>query len=121
MDMYKESSKFVNKENKIWEKMSKIKDDQERRIQGLQKEQDLSEFKAVLLQKYIYETQAIIDILEVMINSGISWNDITRMVKDEKKAGNQLANLIYKLNLEKNQVSLLLDAVNEDDENEEST
>lgn len=51
-----------------------------------------------------------------MINSGISWNDITRMIKDEKKSGNPLANIIHKLNLEKNQVSLLLDAVNEDDD-----
>lgn len=73
----------------------------------------------MLLQKYIYETQAIIDILEVMVNSGISWPDIERMVKDEKKAGNPLANMIYKLNLEKNQVSMLLDAVNEDDADEE--
>jgi len=45
----------------------------------------LSEFKADLLQKYIFEIQAIIEILKIMINSGISWNDISRMVKDEKK------------------------------------
>ena len=37
------------------------------------------------------------------------------MVKEEKKAGNPLANLIYKINFEKNQVTLLLDAVNEDE------
>jgi len=29
-----------------------------------------------------------------MQTSGISWNDISRMVKEEKKAGNPLANLI---------------------------
>jgi hypothetical protein len=51
-----------------------------------------------------------------MVSSGISWNDISRMIKEEKKAGNPLANLIYKLNLEKNQIVLLLDAVNEDDD-----
>ena len=78
----------------------------------------MSEFKAVLLQKYIYEVQAIIDILQIMISSGISWTDVTRMVKDEKKNVNPLANLIYKLNLDKNQVVLLLDAVNEEDEND---
>lgn len=54
-----------------------------------------------------------------MLVSGISWNDITRMVKDEKKAGNPLANMIHKLNLEKGQVTLLLDAIN-DDEDEQS-
>ena len=50
-----------------------------------------------------------------MQSSGIAWNDIARMIKEEKKAGNPLANLIYKLNLEKNQVTLLLDAANDDD------
>lgn len=50
-----------------------------------------------------------------MQTSGISWNDISRMVKEEKKAGNPLANLIQKINFEKNSVTLLLDAVNEDE------
>jgi predicted ribosome quality control (RQC) complex YloA/Tae2 family protein len=48
-----------------------------------------------------------------MLSSGIGWNDITRMVKEERKAGNPLANLIYKINFEKNVVSLILDAVDE--------
>jgi len=51
-----------------------------------------------------------------MVNSGISWNDINRMIKDERKVNNPLANLIFKLNLEKNQVSLILDGFNEDDD-----
>ena len=62
--------------------------------------------------------QAIIDILHVMSSSGIAWTDIARMVKEEKKAGNPLANLIYKLNLDKNSVTLILDAnANEEEEN----
>ncbi len=95
--------------------MGRIREDQEKRISGLQREQDLSEFKANLLQSYASETQAIIDILHVMQSSGIAWTDIARMIKEEKKAGNPLANLIHKLNLEKNQVTLLLDAANDDD------
>ena len=51
-----------------------------------------------------------------MISSGIGWTDIERMVKEERKAGNQFANLIYKMNLEKNQVSLMLDAIDEDED-----
>jgi hypothetical protein len=51
-----------------------------------------------------------------MINSGIPWDEINRQVKEERKANNVLANLIFKINLEKNQISLMLDAVNEDDE-----
>ena len=67
------------------------------------------------MQKYIYEVQAIIDILQVMQTSGISWNDIQRMVKEERKAGNPLAELIHKINFEKNSVTLILDACNEED------
>lgn len=52
-----------------------------------------------------------------MQTSGISWNDISRMVKEEKKSGNPLANLINKINFDKNSVTLLLDALNEDDAN----
>lgn len=71
----------------------------------------------MLLQKYAFEAQAIIDILAVMISSGISWSDINRMVKEERKANNQFASLIYAINFEKNTVSLMLDAVDEGDEN----
>ena len=51
----KEVNKIQSKESAIWSKMNKIKEDQEKRISGLQKEQDLSEFKAILLTKYIFE------------------------------------------------------------------
>ncbi len=40
------------------------------------------------------------------------------MVKEEQKAGNPLANLIFKLSLDKNQVTLILDGTNEDDDDQ---
>lgn len=51
-----------------------------------------------------------------MISSGISWKDINRMVKEERKANNPFANLIYEINFEKNTVALMLDAVDETDD-----
>lgn len=116
-EKHKEKSKMESRENAIWLKMHRIQDDQEKRIQGLQREQDLSDFKAMLLQKYVFEAQAIIDILSVMISSGIGWTDIRRMVKEERKKNNQFASLIYEINFEKNLVSIILDAVDEADEN----
>lgn len=79
----------------------------------------LSEFKALLLTKYIYEVQAIIDILQIMTNSGISWSEITRQIKEERKRNNDLANMIYKLDFEKQAMSLILDAVMEDEEEDQ--
>lgn len=78
----------------------------------------MSEFKAFLLQKYISDIQAIIDIIQMMTNSGIQWQEIQRQVKEERKANNPLANLIYKMNLEKSTISLILDAVNENEAEE---
>ena len=38
------------------------------------------------------------------------------MVKEERKANNPFANLIYEINFEKNTVALMLDAVDEADD-----
>lgn len=54
-----------------------------------------------------------------MTNSGISWAEIKRQIKEERKANNPLANLIFQMNFEKNQISLILDAVIEDEEEDE--
>lgn len=51
-----------------------------------------------------------------MTNSGIGWSEIKRQIKEERKANNPLAALIYQMNFEKNQISLILDAVNDDEE-----
>jgi hypothetical protein len=51
-----------------------------------------------------------------MTNSGISWGEITRQVNEERKGNNILANIIWAMNLEKCTISLILDAVNEDEE-----
>ena len=83
LDKQREQSKFSSKEDEIWKKMNRIREDQEKRISGLQREQDLSEYKAVVLQQYAFEVQAIIDIIHVMQSSGIDWYDIARMVKEE--------------------------------------
>lgn len=99
--------------------MNRIKEDQEKRISGLQKEQVLSEFRALLLTKYIFEVQAIIDILQIMTNSGISWSEINRQIKEERKQNNELANMIYKVDFSKASMSLILDAVMEDEEEDQ--
>lgn len=53
------------------------------------------------------------------MNSGISWIEIQRQIKEERKSGNPYANLIYKLNLDKNNIQLMLDSVMEDPEEDQ--
>lgn len=49
-----------------------------------------------------------------MLSSGISWQQINRMIKDERKNNNPLAAIIHKINFEKQTISLMLDADSED-------
>nr|GLL39863.1 hypothetical protein Itr_chr11CG17720 [Ipomoea trifida] len=44
----------------------------------------------------------------VALAKGMSWEDLARMVKEEKKSGNPVAGLIDKLHLERNCMTLLL-------------
>lgn len=107
IDKQKEESKLQQKEAEIYKKMNRIKDDQLKRIEGLQKEQDNSLAKAKLLQKYIAEVQAILEILSALLQSGLQWKEIWRMIKEEKRAGNPLAAFIHGLELEKEKVILM--------------
>lgn len=45
-EKHKEKSKLMAKEGQIYAKMNRIQEDQEKRIEGLKREQDLSDFKA---------------------------------------------------------------------------
>ena len=49
-----------------------------------------------------------------MLSSGISWQQIQRMIKDERKNNNPLAAIIHKINFEKQTINLMLDADTED-------
>nr|GMD52521.1 CTP synthase-like [Ipomoea batatas] len=46
--------------------------------------------------------------VRVALAKGMSWEDLARMVKEEKKSGNPVAGLIDKLHLERNCMTLLL-------------
>lgn len=45
-----------------------------------------------------------------MLSSGISWQQVNRMIKDERKNNNPLAAIIHKINFEKQTIGLMLDA-----------
>ena len=81
---------------------------QENRVQILKKEVDRSVTMAELIEYNLEDVDAAIMAVRVALASGMSWDDLTRMVKEEKKSGNPVAGLIDKLHLEKNSMSLLL-------------
>lgn len=96
------------KESSAVQKLNKIRLDQENRVHTLKKEVDHCVRMAELIEYNLEDVDAAILAVRVALAKGMSWEDLARMVKEEKKLGNPVAGIIDKLHLEKNCMSLLL-------------
>lgn len=81
---------------------------QESRVHVLRKEAEQCVRMAELIEYNLEDVDAAILAVRVALANGMSWDDLARMVKEEKKSGNPVAGLIDKLHLEKNCMTLLL-------------
>ncbi|KAI9122760.1 hypothetical protein K1719_005649 [Acacia pycnantha] len=97
-----------SKENSSFQKLNKIRQDQENRVHNLRKEVDHSIKMAELIEYNLDDVDAAIMAVRVALAKGMNWDDLARMVKEEKKTGNPVAGLIDKLHLERNCMTLLL-------------
>ncbi|CAJ1963097.1 unnamed protein product [Sphenostylis stenocarpa] len=80
----------------------------ENRVHALRKEADQCVKMAELIEYNLEDVDAAILAVRVALAKGMNWDDLARMVKEEKKAGNPVAGLIDKLHLERNCMTLLL-------------
>ncbi|KAL5849225.1 hypothetical protein ACOSQ4_007238 [Xanthoceras sorbifolium] len=96
------------KEGAAFHKLNKIRTDQENRVHTLRKEVDRSVQMAELIEYNLEDVDAAILAVRVALANRMSWEDLARMVKEEKKSGNPVAGLIDKLHLERNCMTLLL-------------
>lgn len=63
---------------------------------------------AELIEYNLDDVDAAIVAVRVALANGMDWEDLARMIKEEKKSGNPVAGLIDKLHLERNCITLLL-------------
>ncbi|KAK8548868.1 hypothetical protein V6N13_054365 [Hibiscus sabdariffa] len=96
------------KESTANQKLNKIRLDQENRVHMLKKEVDNCVRMAELIEYNLEDVDAAILAVRVALAKGMSWEDLARMVKEEKKSGNPVAGLIDRLHLERNCMTLLL-------------
>lgn len=96
------------KENSAVQKLNKIRLDQENRVHTLRSEVDRSVKMAELIEYNLEDVDAAILAVRVALAKGMNWEDLARMVKEEKKSGNPVASIIDKLHLERNCMTLLL-------------
>lgn len=95
-------------EKEIWKKKNKMQEDQERRLAGLQNEQVSSQIKAKVIECYINEIDNLFNILKNCLHTGVNWDELFRMIIEEKHRGNPYAKIVKKLKLEKNRVDVIL-------------
>ncbi|KAJ0092760.1 hypothetical protein Patl1_24813 [Pistacia atlantica] len=79
------------KEGAAFQKLNKIRVDQENRAQTLKKEVDRSVKMAELIEYNLEDVDAAISAVRVALANRMSWEDLARMVKEEKKSGNPVA------------------------------
>lgn len=115
VEKQKADTNQVKQEKEIWKKKNKIEEDQERRLKALQEDQISSERKARVIENYIFELDSLFTILKNCLATGVNWNELFRMIIEEKHRGNPYAKIVKKLKLEKNLVEVCLT----DPENEE--
>ncbi|XP_024025563.1 nuclear export mediator factor Nemf [Morus notabilis] len=96
------------KEISAIQKLNKIRTDQENRVLTLRQEVDRCVKMAELIEYNLEDVDSAILAVRVALAKGMSWEDLARMVKEEKKSGNPVAGLIDKLYLERNCMTLLL-------------
>ncbi|XP_077218193.1 zinc knuckle (CCHC-type) family protein [Tasmannia lanceolata] len=109
------------KEGSAMQKLSKIRLDQENRVHTLKKEVDHCITMAELIEYNLEDVDAAILAVRIALANGMSWEDLARMVKEEKKSGNPVAGLIDKLHLERNCITLLLSNNLDETDDEEKT
>ncbi len=90
-------------------KVDKVKQDQERRIQTLLFEQEELFDAAELVELHAANVDATITVINSALGSGMSWEDLNEYVSIEQNNGNPIACMINKINYEAFTVTLRLE------------
>ena len=101
-------------------KLEAIRSDHEARLRMLGIDAEESERKAVLIELNLDAVDAALGAVREALAGGMDWHDLGRMIKEEKKAGNPVAQLVESLQLERSQITVLLrDPMDDEDEEAE--
>ena len=106
-------SRLTEREEHAQKKLDAARQDHERRIGGLQHEQELNVRKAQAIEANLQRVQEAIAALNGLIGQGMDWVEIARLIETEQAKDNPVAQMIkLPLKLYENTVTLLLAEVN---------
>ena len=90
------------------ERLAKIQADQQRRVDGLVKEQEKWKVAAQIVETHAEDVDRCLGVINGALATGMSWDQLRQLVIVEQNNENPIALLIHKLVLDKDQVVLAL-------------
>ncbi|KAI1648207.1 uncharacterized protein F4817DRAFT_75983 [Daldinia loculata] len=113
-------SKLNEKEAAAKRKLDATKADHAKRIEGLQAVQQLNVRKASAIEANVERVQEAMDAVNGLIQQGMDWEDIGKLIDRERNRGNPVASIIVlPLKLHENTITVLLGEAEEEEEEEE--
>lgn len=104
----------AKREALAFKKVDKLASGLEGQVKIFENARDLSGERAKAIEANILEVDAAVKVLNSAIAASVPWDGLAKMVQDEKKNGNPIAQLIHSLQLEKNQITLRLQCPDEE-------
>jgi predicted ribosome quality control (RQC) complex YloA/Tae2 family protein len=112
-------SRLSEREAAARRKLDAARQDQAKRLEGLQEAQQLNERKAAAIQANVERVQEAMDAVNGLLQQGMDWVDINKLVAREQKLGNPVAQLIkLPMDLENNIITLTIGEEEEEEEEE---
>ncbi|KAL6878116.1 hypothetical protein HDV57DRAFT_522228 [Trichoderma longibrachiatum] len=115
-------SRLTGREEAAKKKLEAARQEQAKRIQGLQDAQAMNYRKAAAIEANVERVQEAMDAVNGLLAQGMDWIDIGKLIEREKKRQNPVAEIIsLPLKLADNTITLLLaeEAFDEDEAEEE--
>lgn len=112
-------SKLEERERTAQRKIEAARQDQAKRLGGLQEVQSLNERKAGAIQANVERVQEAMDAVNGLIAQGMDWVEIGKLIEVEQKRHNPVASIVkLPLKLNENTMTLLLDEEQFDDDDD---
>ncbi len=122
IESQKLESRLTEREETAKKKLHHAKSEHEKRIGALQQQQELHVRKAQAIEANTHRVEEACAAVNGLIGQGMDWVDIGKLIENEQKRGNIVAQMVkLPLKLEENTVTLLLDepGFDEDEESDE--
>lgn len=99
----------AKREAAAFKKVDKLTAELRGQVSALEAAQETTKQKAQAIESCLTEVDAAITVVRSALAAGVDWMDLARMVEDEKKNGNPVAEIIHSLHLDRNEVTLMLE------------